>query len=64
MKPPKMEFGQGPRSDFDMFRSQLINIINMRHELVRLADKIDWSFFDKRFLPLYAEMGRPGLPPV
>ena len=62
MKPPKMDFGQGPRSDFDMFRSQLTNIINMRHELVLLADKIDWSFFDKRFSPLYAEMGRPGIP--
>ena len=34
----------------------------MRHELVRLAGLIDWSFFDQRFEPLYAEKGRPGVP--
>jgi IS5 family transposase len=45
-----------------MFRSELVNIINMRHELVLLADRIDWGFFDQRFAPLYAEAGRPGLP--
>ncbi len=58
MHPPKMS----PRSAADMFRSELVNIINMRHELVLLADRIDWGFFDQRFAPLYAEAGRPGLP--
>ena len=62
MKPPKVGPCQGPHSDFDMFWSQLANIINMCHELVRLADAIDWCFFYKRFSPLYAEMGRPGIP--
>jgi IS5 family transposase len=57
MKPPNL----GTRSDFELFRSQLVNIINMRHELVLLADKITWSFFDQRFSPLYAEVGRPGV---
>jgi IS5 family transposase len=57
MKPPKMS----KRSDADMFRSQLTNIINMRHELVLLADKIGWGFFDQRFSALYAEAGRPGV---
>ena len=48
MKPPKVGPCQGPHSDFDMFWSQLANIINMCHELVRLADAIDWCFFYKR----------------
>ena len=62
MKPPKMGNGQGPRSEADMFRSQLVNIINMRHELVLLSDRVGWGFFDERFSGLYAENGRPGVP--
>lgn len=33
----------------DLFRQELVNIINMRHELVRLAGLIDWSVFDREF---------------
>jgi hypothetical protein len=33
----------------DLFRQELVNIINMRHELVRLAELIDWSVFDRQF---------------
>ena len=29
----------------DLFRSGLENIINLRHELVRLGERIDWPFF-------------------
>jgi IS5 family transposase len=46
----------------DMFRNRLDNIIDMRHELVRLAGLIDWRRFDEAFGSLYAEKGRPGLP--
>jgi transposase, IS5 family len=46
----------------DMFRNRLDNIIDMRHELVRLAGLIDWKRFDEAFGGLYAEKGRPGLP--
>jgi len=45
-----------------MFRSRLENMIDMRHELVRLAGLIDWNRFDEAFGGLYAEKGRPGLP--
>jgi hypothetical protein len=31
----------------DLFRARLSNIINPRHELVRLAQMIDWRMFDK-----------------
>ena len=46
----------------DLFRAHLSNIINPRHELVRLAQLIDWRMFETAFGPLYAEVGRPGLP--
>jgi len=32
----------------DLFRSRLDQIINMRHELVRLAQAIDWPALDQR----------------
>ena len=50
------------RSETDMFRNRLENMIDMRHELVRLAGLIDWKRFDDAFGSLYAEKGRPGLP--
>ena len=50
------------RSEADMFRSRLENMIDMRHELVLLAGLIDWKRFDETFGGLYAEKGRPGLP--
>jgi IS5 family transposase len=46
----------------DMFRNRLENMIDMRHELVRLANLINWQRFEEAFGPLYAEKGRPGLP--
>ena len=46
----------------DLFRSRLVNIINPRHALVRLAELIDWRMFDEAFGPRYAERGRPGNP--
>jgi IS5 family transposase len=33
----------------DMFRNRLDNMIDMRHELVRLAKLIDWKRFDEAF---------------
>src|ERR1700722_9355135 len=46
----------------ELFRSKLKNIINMRHELVRLGDLIDWARLEKHFAPYYKQAGRPGLP--
>jgi IS5 family transposase len=45
----------------DLFRSRLDQIINMKHELVRLAGKIDWAWIDLEIAPLYSENGRPGI---
>ena len=45
-----------------MFRSELLSIIDPRHELLKLAKLIDWERLDREFGALYAERGRPGVP--
>jgi IS5 family transposase len=46
----------------ELFRSKLKNIINLRHELVRLSELIDWARLEAHFAVYYREAGRPGLP--
>jgi len=46
----------------ELFRSKLKNIINLRHELVRLGELIDWGRLEEHFAPYYKQAGRPGLP--
>lgn len=53
---------QAPSPIDDLFRSRLERIINLRHELVRLAQRIDWGYLDQQASPFYAEAGRPGIP--
>ena len=49
-------------SQFDLFRSHFNQILNLDHELCRLADVIDWSSFDAQLADCYSEdMGRPGV---
>jgi transposase, IS5 family len=51
-----------PRVD-DLFRQELVNIIDMRHELARLAGLIDWTVFDREFgAQFVSTTGRPALP--
>ena len=45
----------------DLFRARLDQIINMKHELARLAGKIDWDWIDREIAPLYSDKGRPGI---
>src|SRR3989304_819871 len=45
----------------DLFRARLDQIINMRHELVQLAGKLDWAWIDGEIAPLYSDQGRPGI---
>ncbi len=45
----------------DLFRARLDQIINMKHELVRLAVELDWDFIDREIAPLYSDKGRPGI---
>jgi IS5 family transposase len=45
----------------DLFRARLDQIINLKHELVLLAGKVDWDWIDGEIAPLYSENGRPGI---
>ena len=45
----------------DLFRARLDQIINMKHELVQLAAKVDWAWIDGEIAPLYSDQGRPGI---
>jgi IS5 family transposase len=47
----------------DLFRARLENLIDLRHELAKLAGVIDWAQLEAEFGTLYVEgRGRPGLP--
>jgi transposase, IS5 family len=46
----------------DLFRPLLEDFIDMNHELVLLAKKIDWPYFEKEFSPYYSENGAPSVP--
>ncbi len=58
MRPKKH---QKARHD-DLFRSRLDQIINMKHELVVLADKIDWNWLDDQLADCFSAEGRPAEP--
>jgi IS5 family transposase len=46
----------------DLFRARLDQIINMKHALVALADKIDWAWLDAQVAESFSDQGRPGEP--
>lgn len=49
--------------DHDLFRTELVNLIDQRHELVRLAALIDWQAFADEWGPQFVSTtGRPALP--
>src|SRR5271154_6980942 len=37
-------------------------LCNPNHELVRLAERLDWKAMESRFTPLYSPIGRPSIP--
>ena len=53
---------RGDAGEQDLFRSRLDQIINMGHELVRLAEAIDWPHLEGRFGEVYTD--GPGMPPL
>src|ERR1700750_1413832 len=46
----------------DLFRSRLDQIIDMNHELVKLARAIDWQVLEETFGAVYSD--KPGQPPL
>ncbi len=48
----------------DLFRQPLLELINEKHPLVRLAELIDWSIFETRWSTFFpSKTGRPATPP-
>ncbi len=56
IKPP-------PEQD-DLLRARLIEMIDLRHELVKLAVLIDWEVFEREWAEFFpSHTGRPATPP-
>jgi len=50
-----------PRDAFELFQAHFDQLLNPKHPLVRLADKIDWPRFETAFADCYCEeIGAPG----
>jgi len=55
--------GKSPvQNQRDMFNPLLTDFIDMSHELVLLAKKIDWGYFEKAFSKYYSHTGQPSMP--
>jgi len=55
--------GKSPvQNQRDLFNPLLTDFIDMSHELVLLAKKIDWSYFEKVFSKHYSHTGQPSIP--
>ena len=51
------------KSQEDLFRTRLDQILNKTHPVFRLAQSIDWPMFEREFGALFVpDTGRPGLP--
>jgi len=50
------------RTQRELFRPMLVDIIDSRHELVLLSDSIDWEYYEKAFSSLYSEVGQSSVP--
>lgn len=55
--------GKSPnQNEGELFRPLLKDFIDMNHELVLLAERIDWGYFEREFAPLYSSTGSPAMP--
>jgi len=46
----------------NMYKPLLLDFIDRKHELVVLADTIEWQYFEKEFSQLYSNTGKPAMP--
>jgi transposase, IS5 family len=46
----------------DLFRARLDQVINLKHALVVLTDKIDWDWIDDQLAERFSAEGRPAEP--
>lgn len=55
--------GKSPnRVEQELFRPLLSDFIAMKHELALLPERIDWTYFETEFVPLYSRRGCPSMP--
>ena len=55
--------GKSPnQNQTNLFSPLLSDFIDMKHELVELADHLDWKYFEREFAHLYSEVGQPSVP--
>lgn len=55
--------GKSPdRTQKDLFQPLLSEFINLKHELVLLAEKINWKELEDEFSPHYSSTGTPSIP--
>jgi transposase, IS5 family len=48
----------------DLLRPRLTDMIDLRHELAKLAELIDWEFFERQWAGFFpSAVGRPATPP-
>jgi len=47
--------------ELELFRQELVNLLDQRHALFKLANRMDWAALEQRFGVLYADEGRPGV---
>lgn len=63
MKTLQKMIGKSPvQNQKDLFQPMLTELIDMSHELVLLANKIDWKHFENRFqsiIPILASLQCP-----
>lgn len=50
------------KSQRDIFQPLLTDFIDPDHELVVLADRIDWDYFEEAFTGHYSHTGQPAMP--
>jgi IS5 family transposase len=61
--PPKKHRPRPPEQD-DLLRPRLVDMIDLRHELVKLAGLIDWEVFEREWAGFFPSgKGRPATPP-
>jgi len=46
----------------NFLHADLLDQLNPKHPLLRLADNIPWDYFETEFSPLYSDQGRPAKP--
>ena len=55
--------GKSPDSSLgDLFRPRLKDFINLKHELIALAEKVNWKELEEKYAPLYSHTGTPAKP--